>query len=82
MLGYAASSVGYCHLDHGCRLVNTRMHSNNGIARARDNDTFYINHAASAKMSVLEIQKDQSLVVTDVVTIGRSGCFVCLLHIG
>ncbi|KII92103.1 hypothetical protein PLICRDRAFT_36894 [Plicaturopsis crispa FD-325 SS-3] len=69
--GYVAASVGYCHLDAGCRIVNTHMQSNNGIARAPNNDTFYVNHVAAGRMSILERQKDQSLVVTDVIQLDR-----------
>jgi arylesterase/paraoxonase len=55
------------------------MFSNNGIARA-GNDTFYVVGAAGGKLNILERQADDTLVLTDVISTGKSkeGCFVVL----
>ncbi|TFK75385.1 serum paraoxonase/arylesterase [Pluteus cervinus] len=61
-----ASSVGYCHVNDGCKFAITKMFSNNGIVRA-DNDTFYVANSFVGKLNVLEKGNDNSLVLTDTI---------------
>jgi arylesterase/paraoxonase len=69
MLGYAATSVGYCHVDEGCKFAIKNMHGNNGIAQA-PNGTFYVANALWGGLTILEPQADKSLVITDYVKTG------------
>ena len=68
-LGRASSSVGFCHVDGGCKCATANMHGNNGIVRAR-NDTFYVADALGGPIRVLERQDDDTLVVTDLIPVG------------
>ncbi|KIK09759.1 hypothetical protein K443DRAFT_300237 [Laccaria amethystina LaAM-08-1] len=70
MLGYAATSVGYCHVDEGCKFAIKNMHGNNGIAQA-PNGTFYVANALWGGLTILEPQADKSLVITDYVKTDR-----------
>jgi len=59
------SSIGYCHVDEGCKLATPKIHDANGIASV--NDTFYVANSLKASVTVLERQADNSLVLTDVI---------------
>jgi arylesterase/paraoxonase len=63
------TSVGYCHVDEGCKLATPNIHDANGIASV--NDTFYVANSLSGTVTVLERQTDNSLVLTDVISIGK-----------
>ncbi|KAH9484989.1 Serum paraoxonase/arylesterase 2 [Psilocybe cubensis] len=63
-VGHRNASVGYCHLDQGCKFARTRTHSSNGIARA-NNGTLYIADSTFGDITVLEAQVDNTLVVVD-----------------
>jgi hypothetical protein len=62
----AASSVGFCHVDDGCKIAISGMHGNNGIAKDK-NDTFYVANALRGGVSVLQKQSDNTLALTDAV---------------
>lgn len=62
-----ASSVVYCHVDHGCKYAASNMFSNHGIAKAK-NDTFYVANVMAGKVNILEKQADDTLVLTDVIS--------------
>jgi hypothetical protein len=64
------TSVGYCHVDEGCKLATPKIHDANGIASV--NDTFYVANSVKASVTVLERQTDNSLVLTDVIPTGKS----------
>ncbi|KAJ3785174.1 hypothetical protein GGU10DRAFT_428119 [Lentinula aff. detonsa] len=66
----ASTSVGYCHLDRGCKVAASGLHGNNGIVKAL-NDTVYVASNTGGKISVFEWQGDDSLLLTDVVPIGQ-----------
>jgi arylesterase / paraoxonase len=70
-LGLARTSVGYCHVDNGCKIAISGLHGNNGIARAQ-NGTVYVGNSKFGQIRVFEEQNDQSLVLTDIVALGRS----------
>ncbi|KAJ4490542.1 hypothetical protein J3R30DRAFT_96631 [Lentinula aciculospora] len=67
----ATTSVGYCHLDRGCKIVASGLHANNGIAKTNTNDTVYVASNLGGKISVFERQVDNSLVLLDVVYVGQ-----------
>ncbi|KAF5385826.1 hypothetical protein D9615_002466 [Tricholomella constricta] len=71
LLGRATTSVGYCHVKDGCKFAITKMHGNNGIARAQ-NDTFYVMNSPGGAINILERQADNSLVVTEEIPTDRS----------
>jgi len=63
------SSVGYCHVDEGCKLATPKIHDANGIASV--NDTFYVANSLKGSVTVFERQIDNSLVLTDVIKTDR-----------
>ncbi|KAJ8084857.1 hypothetical protein PM082_003634 [Marasmius tenuissimus] len=60
------SSVGYCHVDEGCKLVSKNMLSNNGITQAL-NGTIYVASTLGKALRVFERQEDNSIVLMDVI---------------
>ncbi|KAL0061520.1 hypothetical protein AAF712_011663 [Marasmius tenuissimus] len=58
------SSVGYCHIDEGCRLVSKNMLGNNGITQA-PNGTIYVASTLGKALRVFERQEDNSIVLSD-----------------
>lgn len=63
------STVGYCHVDKGCKLATPKIYDANGIARV--NDTFYVANSMKGTVTVLERQTDNSLVFTDIISTGE-----------
>ncbi|KAK0466322.1 uncharacterized protein EV420DRAFT_1511070 [Desarmillaria tabescens] len=61
-----SSSVGYCHVEEGCKTSISGMLNNNGIVQA-DNGTIYVSSTLSSGIRVLEKQEDNTLVLTDVI---------------
>jgi len=70
ILGLARTSVGFCHVDEGCKIAISNMHGNNGITRAK-NDTFYVANCLWGGLTILEKQSDNTLVLTDSVHTDR-----------
>ncbi|TFK44268.1 serum paraoxonase/arylesterase [Crucibulum laeve] len=70
MLGRASTSIGYCHLDHGCKFAIRGMHGNNGIVQA-PNGTLYVGNALHGGLTILEPQADNSLVLADFIKTDR-----------
>ncbi|KAH9007999.1 hypothetical protein EDB85DRAFT_2069107 [Lactarius pseudohatsudake] len=69
-LGLARTSVGYCHVDNGCKLSVAGLLGSNGIARSQ-NGTIYVGSAKSGQITTFEEQSDHSLVLTDVISTDR-----------
>jgi len=69
LLRRAVSSIGYCHVDEGCKFATPSILEANGIASV--NDTFYVANALIGTVTVLERQSDNSLVLTDVIPTDR-----------
>lgn len=67
------SSVGYCHLDYGCRIVVPKMFSANGIA-STSNGTVYVSSTSGLKLVMYEKQDDGSLILQDSVLCGMNNC--------
>ena len=70
VFGRKSSSVGFCHVDRGCKIAAAGMSGNNGIAYA-NNGTFYVASAVGSPISVLERQDDDTLVITDLIPVGQ-----------
>jgi len=68
-LGLAQTSVGYCHVDEGCKIAMDGLPGSNGIARAQ-NGTVYVANSKFGQIHVLEEQNDHSLVLTDIIALG------------
>jgi len=64
LLGRKSSSVGYCHLEEGCKYALPSTHSSNGIASA-PNGTVYVGDSNFGGVIVLERQTDNTLVLTE-----------------
>ena len=64
-LGLASTTVGYCHLDHGCKIAAKKLKGANGIVKSQTNDTIYVGSAFGAGIQVMEPQADHTLVQTD-----------------
>jgi arylesterase / paraoxonase len=69
LLGAKTSSVGYCHIDDGCKYAITGTHGSNGIAAA-PNGTIYVADAIYGGVLFLEPQADNTLVVSESVKTG------------
>jgi len=59
------TSIGYCHVETGCKVVSQPFNGAKGIARGPDDLYFVASHNA-AELYVLERQTDNSLVLTDI----------------
>jgi arylesterase / paraoxonase len=69
-LGVKSTSVGYCHIDNGCKFAITGTHhGSNGIAVA-PNGTVYVADSIYGGVSFLEPQADNTLVVSESVKTG------------
>ncbi|KAJ4483328.1 hypothetical protein J3R30DRAFT_3655674 [Lentinula aciculospora] len=68
----ATTSIGYCHLDHGCKIVASGLLSSNGIVKASSNDTIFVSSNMGGTISVFERQRNDSLLSTDVIHIGQA----------
>ncbi|KAI0063654.1 calcium-dependent phosphotriesterase [Artomyces pyxidatus] len=66
----AQSTVGFCHVDRGCKIAISGMRGNNGIAKAQ-NETYYVGSCMSGEVRVLERQADDLLVTTDLIRLDR-----------
>ncbi|KAF8971109.1 hypothetical protein BDZ97DRAFT_1787754 [Flammula alnicola] len=64
LLGRKSSSIGYCHIEEGCKYALTKTHASNGITRA-PNGTLYVGDSVEGRVDVLEQQADDTLVITD-----------------
>lgn len=63
-------SVGYCHVNEGCKIAATGLRGANGIARGKDG-VYMVANDKFGEIFVLEKQDDNSLVLTDVVKTDR-----------
>ena len=64
LFGAKSSSVGYCHIDNGCKYAITKTHGSNGIAAA-PNGTLYVSDSLYGGVLFLEPQADNTLVVIE-----------------
>jgi len=64
LFGAKSSSVGYCHIDDGCKFAITGTHGSNGIAAA-PNGTVYVSNCLYGGILFLEPQTDNTLVISE-----------------
>lgn len=64
--GRRYGSVGYCHVDHGCKIATDNLSGPNGIARG-PGDTLMVSSTTQPEIVVLEKQADGSAVLTDTI---------------
>lgn len=69
-LGLSRTSVGYCHVEEGCKIAIAGLHGSNGIARAQ-NGTVYVANSKFGQIQVLEEQNEHDLVSTDSIALDR-----------
>ena len=78
-LGLARTSVGYCHVNEGCKIAVDGLPGSNGIVRAQ-NGTVYVANSKFGQLHVLEEQNDHSLVLVDKISLGVfSGILRCVV---
>ncbi|KIJ18903.1 hypothetical protein PAXINDRAFT_128102 [Paxillus involutus ATCC 200175] len=65
------TSVGFCHVDEGCKFAYTGLHASNGIVNS-GNDTFYVGDCLLGDITILERQFDNTLSFIEVIKTGRS----------
>ncbi|KIK58931.1 hypothetical protein GYMLUDRAFT_202201 [Collybiopsis luxurians FD-317 M1] len=68
---FPTTNIGYCHLDHGCKVAASKFLASNGITRA-SNDTVYVASTAGGAIAVFQKQTDNSLLLTDTIHIGQA----------
>ncbi|KAF9268909.1 serum paraoxonase/arylesterase [Marasmius fiardii PR-910] len=61
-----AASVGFCHVEDGCKLVAKGMRNLNGITQA-PNGTIYVASTLGKTLRIFDRQEDNSIVLTDVI---------------
>ncbi|KAH7888581.1 hypothetical protein F5I97DRAFT_2003355 [Phlebopus sp. FC_14] len=68
------TSVGFCHVDQGCKFAYQGLHASNGIVRGAGsiNDTYYVADYTLGDITVLEKQSDNTFVFTEVIKTGRA----------
>ncbi|KAG8743252.1 hypothetical protein FRC10_012296 [Ceratobasidium sp. 414] len=71
ILGIKSSSVGYCHVDEGCKIAADELYASNGIVRASDG-SIWVASTPGAHITVHEQQADKTLVPTEVINVGKS----------
>ncbi|EMD37606.1 hypothetical protein CERSUDRAFT_154342 [Gelatoporia subvermispora B] len=64
------TSVGYCELGKSCKFAAEKLPGSNGIAWSKTNDTFFVANTPLGQVNVLEKQSDNTLVLTDTITVG------------
>jgi len=64
------SSVGYCHVDKGCKLATTGVRKPNGIVRVND-ETYWVAESGQGKINVFTREADNSLIQVDQINIGK-----------
>jgi len=60
------SSIGYCHIDKGCKLAATGLPTNNGLA-STGNGTWYLASTFHGGIRVFEEGNDNTLVLVDTI---------------
>ncbi|TRM70176.1 hypothetical protein BD626DRAFT_563851 [Schizophyllum amplum] len=66
-LNRAVTSVGFCHVEHGCMIALDKVPGANGIVRTSE-QTLLIGSATRPEVRVLARQANNTLLVTDVIT--------------
>lgn len=69
-LNQASTTVGYCHIDHGCKIAARKLKGANGIVKSRTNDTIYVGSAHGDGVSVMDPQNDHTLLLSNIISTG------------
>ncbi|KAG8778187.1 hypothetical protein FRC12_025117 [Ceratobasidium sp. 428] len=69
ILGVKSTTVGYCHVDHGCKIAADELYGSNGIVRASDGSV-WVASTFGGYITVHEQQADKTLVPTEVINVG------------
>ncbi|KAJ7098239.1 calcium-dependent phosphotriesterase [Mycena epipterygia] len=67
-----SGSIGYCNVKSGCKFALENVRGANGIARARNNDTFYVADCLFGGINVLERQSNNDLLKTHTILTDRT----------
>ncbi|TCD65610.1 hypothetical protein EIP91_002457 [Steccherinum ochraceum] len=67
-MGLASTNVGYCHVDHGCKVVARNIRGANGIAKGR-NETVFV-ASLGGGIYVMNQQADHTLSHRDTIPSG------------
>ncbi|EMD37607.1 hypothetical protein CERSUDRAFT_114255 [Gelatoporia subvermispora B] len=65
------TSVGYCHVDFGCKIAADRTTSSNGLAWDRSADLFYVGSTPRGTIGLYGRLPDNTLAYKDSVTLGE-----------
>ncbi|KAF9519708.1 hypothetical protein BS47DRAFT_1336806 [Hydnum rufescens UP504] len=71
LFNLARSSVGYCHVDHGCKMAAESVNGANGITTI-DGDIFYVSNSFGGAIGVFRRLTDNTLSQVDSIFLGRS----------
>ncbi|KAJ7188380.1 hypothetical protein C8R46DRAFT_1054614 [Mycena filopes] len=71
VVGLESGSVGYCHIQSGCKFALKNIHGANGIVRAPNNESFYVANSILGGITVLERQSDNALLKTHTIPTDR-----------
>lgn len=63
-------SVGFCHIDLGCKIAIDHIFGVNGIAKSPTNDTYYVCTPFLGFVHVLSRQADDRLVLDEQIPTG------------
>lgn len=66
-----STTVGFCHLENGCKIAAPKLPGANGIAKSPHNETIYVSSAQSGGIRAFERQSDNTLQLLDFITTGK-----------
>jgi arylesterase / paraoxonase len=73
VFGYASGSIGYCHINEGCKFAATGIHGANGIVKAKnstDVESYYVANSLRPKIYVFERELDNTFVLVETIATG------------
>ncbi|KAG8710712.1 hypothetical protein FRC08_016817 [Ceratobasidium sp. 394] len=70
-LGIKSTSVGYCHVNTGCKIAADKLYSSNGIVQDKSGK-IWVGSSAGGYITVHAQRADKTLVPMEVIKIGRA----------
>ncbi|KAG9102547.1 hypothetical protein FRC06_001821 [Ceratobasidium sp. 370] len=70
-LGIESTSVGYCHVNTGCKIAASKLYSSNGIVRDKSG-RIWVGSSVGGYITVHAQRADKTLVPIKVIKIGRA----------
>lgn len=69
------TSVGFCHVDDGCKFAFRGLHASNGIVKGSgpNNDSFYVADCMLGQITVLEKRPDNTFTFSEVIETRYAG---------